>query len=305
MEYPEKIAGFRSKAINAIIDAGRASRPVAGDGIHVSESSAGSAISLAPGFSAARPFPFMARLVTAMADGDSVPAVQVWPGRVLLPDGTAAEFDAAGSGLTARADPVSGLSCVEIPAAGVSAVWLNLFPYGSPPRYTLGTSADGTAAASLKVAEIAAGGNVVQRLAGDVALALPLDFAWKATLAPVLGSGGVPTGSATVSFRLPLLFDMVGGQTNSALSSSITVSDSARICARVRTVTSSGGIAMLATLHAAPVSGTDPSPPADGETDYPVAQANRSGDAQSGYSWRLTQLQLGAIHVLHLVDEEV
>lgn len=188
MEYPEKISGFRSKVINGIIEAGMASRPVAGNGIHVSESSAGSAISLAPGFSAARPFPFMARLVRAMVDGDSAPAIQVWPGRVLLPDGTAAEFDATGSGLTARADSVSGLSCVEIPAAGVSAVWLNLFPYGSPPRYTLGTSADGTAAASLKVAEIAAGGNAVQRLAGDI----QWGFAAMAALAIVSGSGSGP-----------------------------------------------------------------------------------------------------------------
>jgi len=164
-DYPQKIRGFRSRPINAIIDAGRASTPVAGANVGVLRGPGGSVISA--GGTAPRPFPFMARLIRhydASVGSQSFPAVQVFLGRIYIDElGGFAEY----SGGDEESDALSGLDYVvlSVPSIGSSVVYLSVSD--SPLGYTVGTDASSSAYLVFEVASIGADGSVAQYIMGD------------------------------------------------------------------------------------------------------------------------------------------
>lgn len=173
MDYPEHIAGFRSRPINGIIDAGRAARPVAGAGATVRETAGGSVVSLDPRAAASLPRPFDVRLISAFdASGGSRPfrAAQVFVGRVFEGSPPAELSFVPPDETEADTDEATGLQYVTLPLDGAGDVWAHVSDGQDGRTFSISSEPDQDAVFSVLLASVSADGAVSRRVSGDIFL---------------------------------------------------------------------------------------------------------------------------------------
>ena len=119
---PAPISGFRSRAINAAVDYTTATRPLAGNGIRVTDGAGGKTISIDNRDPAPRAYPWQVRAWPDVDTTGSTPMVQ-WKVRVY--GGLAVLYGVKLSAPTADGtDGVTGLNWFEAPETVEGASWL-------------------------------------------------------------------------------------------------------------------------------------------------------------------------------------
>lgn len=298
MERPRDITGFRSRAINAAYAWTDANRPIAGEGVAVSDAAGGRVVSLAPGARLPRPRPWDA---VAVPDGDGSFDIYIYTAPVLGSGGVAIPYNPAAGGYSALASAGAqvagngpgGAPRLSIAAADVADGWLLAEANEGLSAWRLALDPDRSGISNaIPVADITVADDVVTAVRGlhsGAVVFVAIGYPWKVS-ATADGAGGATLNMSPGA----LIVDTASGPsmiTGISLGSTYgNISTGGYVIVRYNT----SGSAATATFGASIPANTS-------NYNYlPVAKITKTGN-----DYAVTQYMAGAFFAFSAVDEEV